>query len=161
MDGQSGIASEPVSDLGPYFPNAFEPLEGVLTGGQLTEENVQRLAEAGYGTIVDLRLPHEPRGFDERAAVEAVGMEYLELPVGGMIRDETFDRLRALLQESERHPLVVHCASGNRVGAALIPYLVLDRRMELAEALEIARQVGLRSPGLVGDAIDYISRNTR
>ena len=42
--------------------------------------------------------------------------------------DETFDRFRELIRDGGRRPLLVHCSSANRVGALLIPYLILDEK---------------------------------
>jgi uncharacterized protein (TIGR01244 family) len=147
--------------LVPDVINAVQPIDGVLTGGQLDRAQLQRLADAGVRAVVDLRLPFEPRGFDEASAARDAGMEYIPLPMGGVIADDSIDRLRAILAAAARRPVVLHCASGNRVGAALIPYLVLDLGMEVEAALQTALRVGLRSPALAGEAIGYINRGRR
>ncbi len=85
-------------------------------------------------------------------------MEYVVLPVGGEVPDASFDAVRALLDDSARRPVLVHCASANRVGALLLPVLMLDRGMERDEALETAMQVGLRSEALARQALDYVER---
>ena len=65
-------------------------------------------------------------------------MEYVSLPVGHEdVEEATFDRFRALMADRERRPVLVHCSSANRVGALLIPYLVLDEGKGAEEALDI------------------------
>lgn len=140
------------------LPNGQLPLEGVATAGQPDADDVRRLAEAGYRVVVDLRGPGEPRGFDEAAAVREAGMEYVSLPVTGPPSDETFEALRDLLRDPERRPALVHCASANRVGGALIPYLVLDRGQGPEDALQTAARIGLRSQELADHAVEYALR---
>ena len=54
---------------------------------------------------------------------------------------------------------MVHCTSGNRVGGALLPYLMLDEGMEEEDAVGQAMRVGLRSAELMEWGLDYVRRN--
>lgn len=147
-------------ELVPGLVNASCPLPDVLAGGQPSPEHVDRLARAGMRTVLDTRGTGESRGFDEPAAVRAAGMEYVALPVEhGGIPDETFDRFRALMGDPARRPMLVHCASGNRVGALMIPYLLLDEGRGAEEALALAVGCGLRSRELADAAFDYARRH--
>ena len=138
--------------------NAGQPLGDVATAGQPEKEHLERLADAGYKTVVDLRTPEEPPRPDEwEMVVRRTGMEYLNIPVGHEdIDDETFDRFRELMRDGER-PLLVHCSSANRVGALLIPYLILDEGRTPEKTREIATEVGLRSSRLERAAFRYVS----
>jgi protein tyrosine phosphatase (PTP) superfamily phosphohydrolase (DUF442 family) len=148
-----------IRQLAPGLSNAGQPLEDVATAGQPEKGHLRRLAEAGYRTVVDLRIPEEPRRLDEPEVVRCVGMEYVNIPVGHeFVDDETFERFRGLMQEPERRPMLVHCSSANRVGALLIPYLILDRGKMPEEAVELASRVGLRSYELKRAAIRYAAR---
>ncbi|HET9985944.1 MAG TPA: protein tyrosine phosphatase family protein [Longimicrobiales bacterium] len=147
-------------ELVPGLVNASCPLPDVLAGGQPSPQHVESLARGGIRTVLDTRGTGEPRGFDEPAAVRAAGMEYVALPVGhGGIPDETFDRFRELMGDPGRRPVLVHCASGNRVGALMLPYLLLDEGREPEEALELAVGCGLRSRELADVAFDYARRH--
>ena len=57
-----------------------------------------------------------------------------------------------------RTPVFVHCHSGNRVGALMVPWLVLDRGWDVERALAGARAGGLRTPALEQKALDYVRR---
>lgn len=140
------------------LPNGVEPAPGVVTGGQPNPAGLKGAAEAGVRVVVDTRSPLESRGFDEAETVRALGMEYVNIPVEAMLEDEMIDRLRLVLREAEGE-VMIHCASGNRVGGLLIPHLVLDLGMDPNEAVEKAIEVGLRSPTLAQQAMDYIGRN--
>lgn len=143
----------------PGMLNAYCPMSGLATGGQPTAADLQGLARAGYRAILDIRGPEERRGYDEVRAARDAGLEYINLPVGhGPLPDELFERFRAILRDASRRPLLVHCASGNRVGLMLIPFLVLDEGRPPREALDTAIQAGLSSPQLAQLALDYVRR---
>jgi protein tyrosine phosphatase (PTP) superfamily phosphohydrolase (DUF442 family) len=148
-----------VSEITPDLDNVGQPFEYVATAGQPEEEHLKRLAEAGYKTVVDLRTPREsPRPDEWGMVVRRSGMEYVNIPVGHKdIDDETFDRFRELIRDGGRRPVLVHCSSANRVGALLIPYLILDEGSTPEKAREIAVEVGLRSNRLKRAAFRYVS----
>lgn len=136
--------------------NGACPLPDVASAGQPRAEHFRRLADAGYRTVIDLRAPDEPRGFDEASLAREAGLAYENIPVTpDTLGDAQFDRLRALLKDPATRPAVVHCASANRVGALLIPYLLLDDGRTPDEAIAIAERVGLRSPELARVALRY------
>ena len=105
---------------------------------------------------MDLRIPEEDRGLDEPEAARQAGMEYVNIPVGHEeVNDETFERFRELMADPECRPVLVHCSSANRVGALLIPYLILDEGKSTEEAAKIASEVGLESDELKQAALRY------
>ncbi|MGB3683581.1 MAG: protein tyrosine phosphatase family protein [Rubrobacteraceae bacterium] len=145
-----------VREVAPGMTNAVQPMEDVATAGQPAAEHLERLAEAGYKTVIDLRAEKEDRGFDEARTVRDSGMEYENIPVTpDTLSGEKFDRFRELMGDPERRPALVHCSSANRVGALLIPYLILDEGKTREEALEVAARVGLQSEELKEAALEY------
>ena len=90
-------------------------------GGQPSADDLQRLAESGVRYVINLRPAAEQTGYDESAAVQAEGMEYHNLPVAGAadISFANAQALDALLAEIGDEPVLLHCASGNRVGALM------------------------------------------
>jgi protein tyrosine phosphatase (PTP) superfamily phosphohydrolase (DUF442 family) len=148
-----------IQEITSGMDNVGQPLDDVATASQPEEEHLKRLTEAGYKTVVDLRTSEEsPRPDEWGMAVRRAGLEYVNIPVGhDDIDDETFDRFRQLMQDPERRPALVHCASANRVGALLIPYLILDEGRSPEKAGEIAAGVGLRSNRLERAAFRYVS----
>lgn len=151
-----------IAEIAPGMQNARCPLEGVATAGQPTAEHLDSMAEAGYRTVLDLRTPEEPRGFDEPEAVREAGMEYVGIPVSpDTLDDETFERFREFMGDPERRPVLVHCSSANRVGALLIPHMILDEGRNPDEATQIAHQIGLKSDELKQQALDYTRSSQR
>ena len=141
-------------------PNACEPLPGIVTGGQPSVEHLAALQRAGCDVVLDLREPMEPRSYRTPDAVRAAGLEYVNIPFGhGAIGDATFEAaLRTVRQLGGQKRVLVHCSSGNRVGAALIPYLMLDQGFEEEDAISEATRIGTRNAGLLEQALDYARR---
>ena len=143
------------------LPIIGEAWKGIVSAGQPREDQWRAVREAGFGTVVDLREEWEPRGHDEARAVEAAGLRYERLEVGhGPVADEVFDRMREIVRERGEAPLFIHCVSGNRVGGALIPALMLDEGATEREALEAAVRAGLSSRDLAAMALDYVRRKS-
>lgn len=125
--------------------NARAPLPGVLTGGQPTEEQIEEAAAAGYRTVVNLRAAGEEGSWDEAPKVEELGMRYVSIPVAGAegIHPDSARLLFDVLEDPSNRPVMVHCGSGNRVGAlfALKAFHVDGKDVETA--LAIGREAGL------------------
>lgn len=130
------------------IPFASSPEPGLLAAGQPTTEDLAEIAAAGYKSVLDLRAPEEDRGFDEPVRVRELGLVYVNLPfVPAELDTATLDRFRELLRTTER-PVLVHCGTSNRVGAALLAHWVLDAKLDLASARERATAAGLKSTEL-------------
>src|SRR6266852_3230312 len=114
-------------------PNACEPIHGIVTGGQPAAEHLAALKRAGCEVVIDIREAMEPRPFKTPDAVVHAGREL-----------------------AGRRPAFVHCNSGNRVGAGLIPYFMLEQGLEEEAAVAQAMQVGLRSAELMEQALEYV-----
>jgi uncharacterized protein (TIGR01244 family) len=98
------------------------PMDGVLSGGQPSREQIEAAGASGFGTVINLRVEKE-EGFEwEAETVENLGMRYISIPVAGSrgLTVENVRRLDAALSESAKAgPVLLHCASGNRIGAML------------------------------------------
>jgi len=139
--------------------NVSKPLPDLVTAGQPGPSHFEALKAAGAKVILDIRDPMEPRPFDEPALIRNLGMEYVNVSVRqGALDDATMDALLEQVRRADGRPMVVHCASANRVGGALIPYFVLDRGMTEDEAIEAAMTIGLRGSDLLEWGLDYARR---
>lgn len=148
--GQAGAVAEPAAGEETFgLFNAAWPEEGLLTAGQPTREQLEALAAAGFETVLDLRTEGEDRGFDEAKVAEELGLTYISLPVdSSRLSEEMLARFSAALESAER-PLLLHCASSNRVGGLYYAWLVREGGVARDEALERGQAAGLRSPQLL------------
>jgi uncharacterized protein (TIGR01244 family) len=154
------VPPTPLPDLITSLPYGACPRDDVATAGQPTAAQMGALARAGVRTVLDLRAAPEPRGYDEAGAVRAVGMEYVLIPVTPeTLDDATFDRFLAVMRDRERRPVLVHCATANRVGGLLIPFFRIDEGMTEEASVALAQRVGLRSAEYAAKALDYARRH--
>jgi len=139
--------------------NESQPVSGWITGGQPSEQQLEAFKAAGGEVVVDNRDPMEPRPFDEPAVVRAAGLEYVNLPiVEGAATADTMKRMHEVFKRLEGRKALVHCNSGNRTSAGLIPYLMIDKRMEEEAAVDVAMRGGLRSAELMELALSYVGK---
>jgi protein tyrosine phosphatase (PTP) superfamily phosphohydrolase (DUF442 family) len=142
--------------------NACQILPTVVTGGQPSAANLTAFKAAGGEIVLDLRDPMEPRSLDEAASVRSLGMDYVNVPVAaGTMSDETLERILGVLRGAGDRLVLMHCGSGNRVGGALLPFLMLDHGLEEEDAVGKAMRVGLRSAELMEWGVDYARRHAR
>ncbi len=122
----------------------MHPRADLLTAGQPAATAWAGLHQRGVTTVINLRTAGEMAGRDEAAAVAAAGMHYIHLPVAGA-GDIDAAHADKLWQEIERAPgrVLVHCASGNRVGALLAIGAARHGGMSPAEALAFGKKAGL------------------
>ena len=141
--------------------NAAEPVAGWVTGGQPTEKQLRDFKAVGGEVVLDNRDPMEPRGFDEPAVVRAAGLEYELLPiVHGAVTLDIMQQMHQMAQQLEGRKALLHCSSGNRTAAALIPYFVLNKGLTQNEAIQKAMGMGLRSAELMELATDYVRKQS-
>ena len=138
--------------------NACQVAPNIVGGGQPTAEQLAAFKAAGGAVVLDIRDPMEPRPMDEPASAKSAGLEYLNIPVvTGTQDDALMERLLAALRANQGKQILLHCNSGNRVGGALIAYLMLDLGMDEEAATELAMKSGLRSAEMMQWGLEYVA----
>lgn len=128
----------------PDIANARAPAPGVVSGGRLAADDITTLRDVGIQQVIDLTPDAETPEFDEAATVRGAGLAYANLPLAGaagLTRDnvQAFD---ALLRDA-RQPVLVHCGSGNRVGAMAALRAAWVDGQPLEQAIATGRAWGL------------------
>lgn len=146
---------------GEDIPNALTPFEGILVGGQPTEEQIRALAAAGYRTIVNTRTPGEKGGWDEGPLAEELGLRFEMIPMAGAqgLTEENARRLAEILDADDALPALVHCASGNRVGGLFALKAFYVDGLDPEAALKVGLDAGLtRLEGAVRERLAAAAR---
>ncbi len=146
-------ANPPAIDI----PNARRPWPGVLVGGQPTVEQLEAAARAGYRTIINLRAPGEQGGWDEVPKAAELGLRYEAIPIVGIegLNAENARKLATIVDDPEALPVMVHCASGNRVGALFALKALHVDGEDAGKALAIGLEAGLtRLEGAVRERLN-------
>ncbi len=140
--------------------NGVEVEPGLIFAGQPTDDELRALKATG-GRVLDLRGAQENRGFDEIALVEELGLEYLNVPVDGpaLMDPAVHAAFRAAINKDAEGPLLVHCASGNRVAGLYYAMLVEEGGVPRSEALARAKALGLTSQGVESGIEAYLDRD--
>lgn len=127
----SVAASDAKLTEGLELSNARQVGESLVTGGQPTADDLARLKERGVSLVVNLRRPGEEThhadpdvarrfNFAEEAAATALGLDYVNIPISskdGLTRENA--ELLASVLAANDGKVLLHCGSGNRVGAML------------------------------------------
>jgi protein tyrosine phosphatase (PTP) superfamily phosphohydrolase (DUF442 family) len=133
----------------------------IWLAGQPGKDALEIAKELPIRTVVNLRKKSEI-DWDEEAAVRALGMIYrnVAFQTPEELTDAVFDAARRALTSKENEPILLHCASANRVGTIWLAHRVLDDGLAFEDALREAEAVGLKSPALRDKAKEYIARST-
>jgi uncharacterized protein (TIGR01244 family) len=115
----------------------------VVIGSQPSQATLEYLASQGYTTVVSTRGAGEIE-WDERAAVEALGMLYISIPMESPVTGITDDQVAALDEVmGGEGPMLLHCGSGNRVAGLWGAWLAERQEVGSAEALRLAELAGM------------------
>jgi uncharacterized protein (TIGR01244 family) len=127
------------------IPNACTPADGLCTGGHPEPEQLREAQRRGVRTVINLRPASEPSGYDEAALVTSLGMNYVNIPIAGPadLTRENAVRLAEALKTAGDGPTLVHCASGNRVGALFALKARYLDGLGIDESLMVGRGAGL------------------
>ena len=85
---------------------------------QITEDDVEEIAAAGYKTIV-VNRPDGESGVDQprmgaiRAKAESLGLSFAALPFSGAPTPEIVERMSNILNEAPQ-PVLAYCRTGTR-----------------------------------------------
>lgn len=137
--------------------------EQVAFGGQPTPSQVVALAQAGFHTIVNLRLESEADAQPEVEAAKDAGLVYIGLPIPkAQPTDEQVKRFLRLTDNAGIYPVFIHCATANRAAALWMVRRALVDGWSVEAAEKEAVQNGLTSEGLLKFARDCVaSRSSR
>jgi uncharacterized protein (TIGR01244 family) len=144
--------------LKPDVPKILCVNEQFATGAQPADAAFGKLAANGFRSVLNLRSASEGVDLDhERSLVEAAGMRYVNIPVvPSAPKPEQVDAFIKAVKDAANQPMLIHCASANRVGAFWMIYRAVDQGWSEDKALEEASRIGLSSPTLKSFAHEQI-----
>ncbi|MBW2243936.1 MAG: hypothetical protein JRH01_18300 [Deltaproteobacteria bacterium] len=118
-------------------------LSHLYFAGQPDQAGMEKAKAEGVSVVINLRDPSE-HAWDEKSAVEALGMTYYNVPVRGVPFDKAaFAEIETLVKQHHGEEILVHCASSNRVGGWLATHLAGAHGMSADDAIEVGRRAGI------------------
>jgi tyrosine-protein phosphatase SIW14 len=130
----------------PGVENFYKVDDEVYRGAQPSAAGFASLAKLGVKTVIDLREIGEHSQAGEEAVVEAMGMQYVSIPLKRMATPDNgvVARILGLLNDSASEPVFVHCKRGaDRTGAIIACYRISHDSWEPKHALSEARNNGM------------------
>ena len=146
----TGSVPAPVAlDTRGLFQEKFARVgDDVFISGQPTEQGLRELRAQGVTTVVNLRSPPEMSRvpFDEAALVKELGMEYVYLPMRGtpeLPSSPAAVKSFAAAMSGAKGKVLLHCTIAWRASHLWAAYLIQNRDVPVATALEQARMMNL------------------
>jgi tyrosine-protein phosphatase SIW14 len=143
------------------LPNFQRVNEQLYRGAQPAKGGMQKLAELGIKTVINLRGAGDGTRAEEREA-EAAGLVYFNIPLKPYRRPEAdrIERILSIINTPENQPVFIHCQRGkDRTGTVVAVYRIRHDNWTAAAALQEARTQGMR--WLVFEMKDYIADTYR
>ena len=132
----------------------------VFFGGQPPAADLKTYSEKGVKVVINLRMDGELEslGFDEAKTVEGLGMKYLHVPMGRDVpKASDLERIFYALDKAGEAPVLLHCASSNRVGMIWSIYRAKRNGMSLEDAIAEGRAAGMKSEALEAAARAHLA----
>lgn len=126
------------------MPNYRRLGPDLAVAGKPSPEALAQLKEQGFKTVIDLRQETEGTA-EEKAIVEGQGLRYVSVPMSAAtFKLEDAEAVGRILKDATAGPVLLHCASSNRVGGVLA---VLEAKAgkPLDEAIAAGEKAGLKS----------------
>jgi len=123
--------------------------DDVFISGQPTQQALRYLHAQGVTTVVNLRSPEEMTkrvSFDEAALVKELGMEYVYLPMRGTAElpySPAAVKSFAAAMSGAKGKVLLHCTIAWRASHLWAAYLIQERNVPVATALQDARMINL------------------
>jgi len=142
------------SAVGAGVPEAMDPAEipayrvlcpGLVAAGQPSPATLERLGALGFRTVVNIRTAAEGAEA-EGEVMRAAGLRYVWVPVtAATFSLADVEAIEEVLEDPGSGPVLLHCASSNRVGAV---WAVIQARLgrSVEEAETEGEHAGLVSP---------------
>lgn len=144
--------------------NMQQPQPQRISSGAISAADLGRLRAAGVKHVIDLRTAEERQGLDEAGIAAGLGLRYASIPIKGAqsLTRENAARLDALLDQAGDEPTLVHCGSGNRVGALIALRAAWIDGQSTEAALTEGKRWGLTSlEGTVRGLLEDSSKNPK
>ena len=156
------VQAQPAAQA-PEIRNFLQVTPDFCTAGQPRIEHFAMLKGKGIKAVLNLRQPSEHRADEEKAAVEAAGMKYFNIPViYAKPTDEQVDEFLKVTDDTANRPMLVHCTAAIRVGAFWLIRRIMRDGMSWQAALDEARKVGLNNaPHLEEFAKAYVASHKK
>jgi uncharacterized protein (TIGR01244 family) len=140
------LLAAPVFGQSPSIRNFHQVNEKLYRSGQPTPDAWIQISKMGVKTVIDLRRDGEEEHSvaAESAAVTAVGMKYVNVPMKGVVAPSNEQIIKILALMDSNEPVLVHCKRGaDRTGTVIACYRMARNNWQREQALKEAKSLGM------------------
>jgi uncharacterized protein (TIGR01244 family) len=117
--------------------------------GQPTQDALREMKKRGVTTVINLRMPQEMEriGFNEAKLIDELGMKYVHIPMRGGDGEQAYSpqtlRKFSDAMKAADGKVLLHCTVAWRASHIWAAYLIQERGVADAQAVEHARAINL------------------
>ncbi|WP_413172408.1 beta-lactamase hydrolase domain-containing protein [Anabaena azotica] len=112
--------------------------------GQISAEELRKLAIEGFKSVLNLRNPDENGFFhDEKQQAEIVGLEYVNVPLNSKEPNQQLTAEAILEIDHLPKPILIHCAGGARAGGIALIADAIQAGLTYEEIAQKATELGI------------------
>lgn len=130
--------------------------------GQPSPKDFATAKQRGIKTVITLRLPGEI-DWNEAKTVKDLGLTFHDLGFQGpdSMTDDLIAKAVSILAQPDQQPVMLHCASANRVGAIWMAHRVINDGLSVDAAAAEGKEVGLRTPAYEARVRKYLKKRKK
>jgi protein tyrosine phosphatase (PTP) superfamily phosphohydrolase (DUF442 family) len=112
--------------------------------GQITPEQLQKLVDEGYKTVMNLRFVSEANFWkNEQETTEFLGLRYVNFPIKiENLNHQTAIQIFQIINELPK-PLLIHCDNSKRAVSIVLLYIYAKQGIGFEQAWKKAVDLGL------------------
>ena len=112
--------------------------------GQISAEELRKLAIEGFKSVLNLRDPDENGFFhDEKQEAQIVGLEYTNIPLNSQAPNQELTAEAILEIDHLPKPILIHCAGGARAGGIALIAEAIQSGFTYEEIAQKANEFGI------------------
>lgn len=135
--------------------------KNIYFSGQISPNEIQTLKEQGFKTIVNLRMPFEHDEVLEATIAKNSNMNYYNIPftMNASFDEENYKAIsQGVLTHLDEGKVLLHCASGNRVGIWVGLYFYQELNYSKFDALDTAILMGITKTPTLNQLKAYLEQ---
>ncbi len=112
--------------------------------GQISAEELRKLAIEGFKSVLNLRDPDENGFFhDEKQEAQIVGLEYTNIPLNSQAPNQELTAEAILEIDHLPKPILIHCAGGARAGGIALIAEAIQSGFTYEQIAQKANELGI------------------
>lgn len=118
----------------------------IYFSGQPTKEDLKKLKEQGFTTVINMRSPKEHDEAGERSILQKDGINYYNMPFPKnlKINDDYTDKIYSTIKKNRKSgKTLIHCSSGNRVAIWIGAHFHRHHDTNKEDSISKAKELGL------------------